>query len=151
MERISDEIFIKNKYDYDKIIALKICDGDFYLVGYMTSADYFRIKKPKYRSHYLLDRNILMINESPKLAIADNREYNSGLECLHILNDNGVPIKMEDSTITDYEKFLSLVENHGNDPNDHDIFITDSHELAQIIDSLKDGEYVFIFRDYILN
>ena len=150
MERISDEIFIKNRYDYDKIIALKICDGDFYLIGYMEDADQYKIKKPKYPSAYLLDKDILMINEAPKEAIENNPEYNR-MECLYILNDNEVTVKMEDSTITPYEKFLSLVENHGNDSNDHDIFITDSHELAQIIDSLKDGGYVFIFNDLVLS
>lgn len=150
MERISDEIFIKNRYDYDKIIALKICDGDFYLIGYMEDADHYKIKKSKYRSKYLLDKDMLMIDETPKEAIETNSEYDS-MEHLYVLNGYGVPVKLEDSTISAYEKFLSLVENHGNDPNDHDIFITDSHELAQIIDSLKDGEYVFIFRDFILN
>ena len=148
MERISDETFCRGNYEYDKIIALHIQNDGYYFLGWMEDAQEYKIQMSRYPWMYKLSEDDLIVNENPYTAIIENPQFNC-MECLYILDSNGKPAYDEDKNINAYEKFLSIANNHGSDSEDHDIFITTTHEFSDICDSLRPGDYVFIFDDII--
>ena len=146
MNRVSDDVFYTAGFDLDKIIALKIENEDCHFLGWMEDAEGYKIQMATHPERYILDRDALMVNEDPYESIINNDEFNS-MTCYYILDDDGQPSYEEDKDINEYQKFLSLIENHGEDSDDHDIFVTTKREFANLCDVLKDGEYIFIFED----
>ena len=136
MRRMSDGTFIAEQPDMDGIYAIRIKNGEFYIVGWMESVENYNMRIVKKPEEGLLDRDCFSDIDSLNLSIVT------------ALND------MEIDTINSsspYQEFLSHVRNYERngicDEDDHDIFIFTEKELYAIVDALRDGDYVLVIEN----
>lgn len=151
MRRIGDEKFIRLRPDADKVVAVRIKDGEFYFLAWMENASHYRIKQAMDPDGYLMDREALIADGDIFSCVQCTEGYNN-MYVLYGLDDDGTVVYGEDRLyINEYEKFLSLISNYERngkqDANDHDIFLLTTDELSGICDALRDGGYVFVVED----
>lgn len=134
MKRISDEKFIEMKPDKDRVIALKIEKEEFYFVGWMENAPNYDMQIAMNVLQCKLDREFLIGGGDLFETIQSCDGYNN----MYVLRD------LKDA----YRKFLSCIKcyerNGRKNTDDHDIFQVTVDEIIDVIDALRDGEYIFI-------
>lgn len=138
MKRYSDEKFINSRHDKDKVIALRVKNGEFYFIGWMEDAENYAMQIAKNVDSCELCRDTVVGMGDIYVAITNCEGYN-----------NVYNISQSDSKdyINEYEMFLSFVkpyERNGVSDGDHDIFILSKDEFSSISDALRDGDYVFM-------
>ena len=153
MNRISDERFLKMKYNADNIVGIRIKDGEFYFIGWMENADNYKIQMPENGNGLLLSRDSIMFDGNLYDAIITADGYNNMLY-LYETDDDGHLIHENEKIFPDaYAEFLTLIDCYTRDgkteDDDHDIFITTKEEFSNVCDALRDGDYIFIFSDGI--
>jgi hypothetical protein len=151
MRRISDRGFWEQLCPMDRVFALRIQEGEFYFLGWMEDAQNYRIMVPKDPMQCQLSRDLLLLGE-PYTAI----EACDGYQRCYLAyetNEEGHPVQEDDAAFENaYEAFLSYVnpyERNGivSSDDDHEIFLLGMDEFAAIVDSLRDGDYVFLIDD----
>lgn len=151
MKTISDKKFIKKQYDRDSIVALRIKNDNLYFLAWMENAEHYKIQKAIDTDEYLLDKHTMLITKNVFYTILNNTQYN----CMYLLYETDDNHKLindhEKSFKNEYEQFLTLVENGAssditNKP-EHNILMLTQKEFCSICNILKDGDYVFIFKD----
>lgn len=151
MNRISDEKFIDMAYDEDKIVGIRVKDGEFYFLAWMEDAPHYKIQQAMNTDGYLMDRTGLIVDGDIFSSVQATKEYDS-MWLLYRMDDEG---NLEDEDDKQYknahEKFLTLIncyERNGvSDESDHDILMLSKDELSSICDMLRDGDYVLIVTD----
>ena len=151
MQRISDELFVKQEYDPDKIVAVRVKDGEFYFLAWMENAPHYKIQQAQSSDGYLMDRTGLVVDGDIFETVQATKEYNN-MYLLYCTNDDGEFENEDDAQYQNaHEMFLTLVncyERNGvSDVDDHDIIMLSKEELSMICDMLRDGDYVFIIED----
>lgn len=151
MHRISDELFVTREYDMDKIVAIRVKNGEFYFLAWMEDAPHYKIKKARGSDGYLMDRCSIIFDGDIFSAVEQTEEYNK-MDLLYCMDDNGVLSESADKTFSNaYEKFLTLVncyERNGlSDEDDHDILVLTEEDLSSFCDVLRDGDYILIVTD----
>lgn len=136
MKRISDEKFIETQPDKDRVIALKVEKGEFYFVGWMENAPNYDMQIAMDALRCKLDREYLIGGGDLFETIQSCDGYNN----MYVSRS----IRERDA----YRKFLSYIkcyERSGQEnTDDHDIFQVTTDEIIDLIDALRDGEYIFI-------
>jgi hypothetical protein len=150
MKRVSDERFVETAYNEDKIVAIRVKNGDFYFLAWMENAENYKIQKAKSDDGYLMTRDLVVDGDIYR-EITNTKEYDD-MVLLHQTDDEGCLINEDESKYANvHEEFLQLVrcyERNGvHDESDHDIFMLTKNELSSICDSLRDGDYVLIVTD----
>lgn len=132
MKRISDDMYTKHYKDC-LAIGLRIYNNNAYILGIRTDST----RRFPYKIHTYLPKN-----RTPVLINMEN---------LIATSDITPEIPWDELTKTDKDvtEFLSYIKNHErnnkHDENDHDIFIINNpEELSEVIDVLRDGDYLFI-------
>lgn len=136
MRRMSDGTFIAEQPDMDGIYAIRIKNGEFYIVGWMDVAAIYNMQIVTNPEDCLLDldcfSDINSLNLSIATAIIDKKT--------DTINSS-----------SPYQEFLSHVRSYASggssDEDDHDIFIFAEKELYAIADALRDGDYVFVIEN----
>jgi hypothetical protein len=151
MQRISDELFVKQKYDPDKIVAVRVNNGEFYFLAWMENALHYKIQQAQNANGYLMDRTNLIFNGDIFAAVQSVKEYNN-MYLLYCIDDNGNLEDEDDARYeNEYEMFLTLVNCYERNgigvKDDHDILMLSKEELSSICDMLRDGDYIFIVED----
>lgn len=151
MQRISDELFVKQAYDLDKIVAVRVKDGEFYFLAWMENAPHYKIQQAMSSDGYLMDRGGLIFDGDIFSSVQATKEYNN-MYLLYRTDDNGNFEDEDDAKFQNaHEMFLTLVncyERNGvSDVDDHDILMLSKDELSSICDMLRDGDYIFIVTD----
>ena len=151
MRRISDDMFREMEYDLDKIVGIRVKDGEFYFLAWMENAPHYKIQKAMSENGYLLDRAGIMFDGNLYDAITTCDGYNN-MYLLYNTDDEGdvtdeAAAQFEDA----YDMFLSLIKcyerNGSSDVDDHDIIMLSKDELSSFCDILRDGDYIFIVED----
>ena len=136
MRRMSDGTFIAEQPDMDGIYAIRIKNGEFYIVGWMDVAATYNMQIVTNPEDCLLDRDCFSDIDSLNLSIAT------------AIIDKKIDTKNSSSP---YQEFLSHVRNYERNgicgEDDHDIFVFTEKELYAIIDALRDGDYVFVIKN----
>lgn len=136
MRRMSDGTFIAEQPDMDGIYAIRIKNGEFYIVGWMDVAAIYNMQIVTNPEDCLLDRDCFSDIDSLNLSIAT------------AINDMEIDAINSSSP---YQEFLSHVRSYArggsSDEDDHDIFIFAEKELYAIADALRDGDYVFVIEN----
>jgi hypothetical protein len=150
MERVSDERFIKMAYDKDKIVAMRVKNGDFHFLAWMENAEHYKIQKTKSDDGYRMTRDLLIDGDIYR-EVTNTKEYNNML-LLYRTDDEGHLVNKDESRYSNaYEEFLTLVKcyerNGVSDEADHDILVLTKNELSTVCDLLRDGDYVLIITD----
>lgn len=151
MQRISDETFVKMEYDMDKIVAIRVKDGEFYFLAWMENAPHYKIQQAMNTDGYLMDRSGLIFDGNIFDCVQATDDYNH-MNLLYCMDDNGNLGNEDDEQYKNaHEKFLTLVncyERNGmSDEDDHDILILTKEELSSFCDILRDGDYVLIVEE----
>ena len=154
MKRLSDEAFVgMQKGSYDKIIAIRIEDGDFYFLGWMEDAENYAIQIPVNSYSCMLDRDAVVGCGDIISAIESCDGYNNILYDWEMDSSGNVLHGANEKYLNAYDCFLSYVncyEKDGlSDPDDHDIFCLNADEFNNIIDALRNGDYIFVLDDQI--
>lgn len=146
MNRLSDELFVKEQPNPDIVTGIRIKNGDFFLLAYMEDAEHYRIKQAKTPGGYEIFRPGIVGDGELDCSPADNNMY-----VLYETDDNGNPINPEEAKYENaYAYFLTLInpyERNGVTDGDHDIFELSKDELSSICDALRDGDYVLIINE----
>lgn len=136
MRRMSDGTFIGEQPDMDNVYAIRIKNGEFYIIGWMESVMNCTMEIVKKPEDSLLDRDCFSDIDSLNTSIATSVN-NKQVETINSTNP--------------YQEFLSHVRNYERngirDEDDHDIFVLAEEELYAIIDALRDGDYVFVIKN----
>lgn len=132
MKRISDNMYIEHYMDC-RAIGLRIYNNNPYILGIRTE----RKKGFPFKIHTYLPKN-----GTPVLINRDNLIATGDIE-------HEIPWNELKKTDKDAAELLSLIKNHErnnkHDKNDHDIFIiSNPEELSEVIDVLRDGDYLFV-------
>lgn len=148
MKRISDELFITEHFDLDNIIAIRIENGEFYFLGWMENAEHYSIQMMSNYHSAKLDRD-LVLGDSLYNAITTSEGYDQHVFYAWIMDDHGKLVQKGDLEYdSPYARFLSFIRNYErngiSDQNDHDIFCISKEEFRQVMDALRDGDYVFV-------
>ena len=151
MQRISDELFKNMKYDRDKIVGIRIKDGEFYFLAWMENAEHYKIQKAVAEDGYLLDREGIMFDGNLYDNIMNCDGYNN-MNLLYVTDDNGNLENEDDKRFADeYDEFLSLIKcyerNGVYDADDHDIIMLTKDELSSFCDMFRDGDYILLVTD----
>lgn len=142
MKRIFDETFKFGIYNPDRIVAIRIKNGEMYFLAWMEDAQNYKVQKAVYPESCVIDIGNLMLTGDLKKCIMETDGYNKMYNLY----------TTDDAELSMYEYFLSLVscyksQNGTSDEEDHDIFVVTKTELSQICDVLRDGEYIIILSD----
>lgn len=136
MRRMSDGTFIAGQPDMDGIYAIRIKNGEFYIVGWMDVAAIYNMQIVTNPEDCLLDRDCFSDIDSLNLSIVT------------AINDTEIDTINSSSP---YQEFLSHVRNYERNgicgEDDHDIFLVTEKELYAIADALRDGDYVFVIEN----
>ena len=136
MRRMSDGTFIAEQPDMDGIYAIRIKNGEFYIVGWMDVAAIYNMQIVTNPEDCLLDLDCFSDIDSLNLSIAT------------AIIDKKIDTKNSSSP---YQEFLSHVRNYERNgtcgEDDHDIFLVTEKELYAIADALRDGDYVFVIEN----
>ena len=119
-----------------------IDNGKIFFIGWMENAENYAIQMSNSISDSELDKNKLLGGASMYDCITSNPGYND----MHYAceKENGKFINTADAACkNEYERFLTLVDSATGEKN-HKIFCIIPSEIKYIIDSLRDGNYVFI-------
>lgn len=148
MKRISDEKFVDMAYDEDKIVAIRVKDGEFYFLAWMENAPHYKIQQAMKPDGYLMDRAGLIFDGDIFSCVQETKEYNA-MYLLYQTDDAGNLKDESDKQFKNvYEKFLTLIncyERNGvSDESDHDILMLTKEELSSFCDMLRDGDYILI-------
>ena len=112
----------------DNLVAVRIENGDFNLIGVRRD-----------RKDYISNEPVSL--ERDDLMMYPEEGYTKVfLELFDTLNNN-ISDASEDKlldSVKDYER------NGKSDTDDKDIFEVEQFELADIIDALRDGDYIFV-------
>lgn len=151
MKRISDGNFIAQQYDADKVVGIRVKNGEFYFLAWMENAPHYKIQQATNPNGYLLDRCRLMFDGDIYNCIIETEGYNN-MYLLYETDDEGKLLHAEDKVFANaHEKFLTLINcyerNGTSDPYDHDILILTKDELGHFCDLLRDGDYILIVED----
>lgn len=136
MRRMSDGTFIAEQPGMDGIYAIRIKNGEFYIVGWMDVAAIYNMQIVTNPEDCLLDRDCFSDIDSLNLSIVT------------AINDTEIDTINSSSP---YQEFLSHVRNYERNgicgEDDHDIFLVTEKELYAIADALRDGDYVFVIEN----
>lgn len=151
MNRVSDELFVKEQYDPDKIVAVRVKDGEFYFLAWMENAPHYKIQQAQNSDGYLMDRTGLVSDGDIFATVQAVKDYNH-MYLLYCMNDDGELENEEDAQYENaHEMFLTLVNCYERNgvvaAEDHDILMLSKDELSMICDMLRDGDYIFIMED----
>lgn len=151
MRRMSDALFLNNKPDPDNVYAVRIKNGEFYMLALMENAEHYRIRQPKNYEQCRLLRDVVVSEGDLFAAFQNSDGYDTPSYLLYEMDDDGLVIRNEEKIFhTEYEEFLSLADCYTrdgvSDENDHDIFELSKDELSAISDALRDGDYIFIIQ-----
>lgn len=148
MVKISDKAFATIPYlpegevDKDNIYALRIDNGKIFFIGWMENAENYAIQMSNSVADSELDKNKLLDGASMYDCITSNPGYNDMYYAWE--KENGKFINPADAACNnEYERFLTLIDSATGEKN-HKIFCIIPSEIKYIIDSLRDGNYVFI-------
>lgn len=135
MKRISDDTY-REHYKNSRAIGLRIKNNNLYIIGIRTEQTK-DIRFP-YDVHTYLPKN-----ENPPIHIIMDYLISTGNL------KSAIPWNKLEKTDKNITEFLSHIKNHEingkHDKNDHDIFIINNEsELSEIIDVLRDGDYLFV-------
>lgn len=137
MIRINDDAFKTTEPIMDNVIAIRIQESNMYFLGWMECAERYNIMIANHTERNLLGLDSFSDAESLYNDIVSCDGYN---DCSLIAAKNP------------YSEFLSYIncfEKDGlADTNDHEIFCFTSAELYAIVDSLRDGDYIFIIDNF---
>ena len=146
MRKINDSIFVTMQYDPDKIVGIRVYNGDLYFIAYMEDAVHYKIKQAMNSNGYLLDKTALLLDGDIFTCIENIEHYNH-MYILYELDDEENLICEDDKDFLNaHDKFLSLL-NYKWNKEEHEIFILTQKELAGLCDALHDGDYVFILTE----
>ena len=148
MKRLSDKKFIEMKPDMDKVVAIRIKNGDFYFIGWMEEAEQYSIQIADDINKCMLDRSELIVNGNVYEAITHCNGYDN-LRYVWEKDSTGNLINTDDRKYDNaYQRFLSFVKcyerNGVASENDHDILLISEDEISNVSDLLRDGDYVWI-------
>lgn len=151
MRRISDETFVSANLDMDKIVAIRVKDGEFYFLAWMENAPHYKIQQAQSSGGYLLDRTGLIFDGDVFASVQAVKDYNH-MYLLYCTDDDGNLEDEDDAQYKNaYEKFLTLVNCYERNgiaaENDHDILILSKEELGSFCDLLRDGDYILVIED----
>lgn len=138
MEFMTVDKFLYDKPYYNNIIALRVQDEKVYFVGWMEDAENYKISWMNKGNE--LDLSSLLLNYNLYKEITELPGYNT-MEYGWKTDDDGNVISEEESE-DEYQAFIDLL-NDG-----YKIFDIGKYEICDIIDSLKDGDYVFIIEGF---
>lgn len=138
MEFMTVDKFLYDKPYYNNIIALRVQDEKVYFVGWMEDAKNYKISWMNKGNE--LDLSSLLLNYNLYKEITELPGYNT-MEYGWETDDDGHVISEEESE-DEYQAFIDLL-NDG-----YKIFGIGKYEICDIIDSLKDGDYVFIIEGF---
>lgn len=148
MVKISDKAFATIPYlpegevDKDNIYALRIDNGKIFFIGWMENAENYAIQMSNSVADSVLDKSKLLDGASIYDCITSNPGYNDMYYACK--KENGKFINPADAACkNEYERFLTLIDSATGEKN-HKIFCIVPSEIKYIIDSLRDGNYVFI-------
>lgn len=137
MIRVDDDTFKEAKPDMDNIIAIRIQSGNIYFLGWMECAENYNIMITNHPENNSLNLDSFSDEESLYNDIVSCDGYN---DCSLITAKN---------PYSDFLSYINCFEKDGQaDTNDHEIFCFTSAELYAIVDSLRDGDYVFIIDNF---
>lgn len=137
MIRIDDGTFKETKPDMDNIIAIRIQNDNIYFLGWMECAENYNIVIANHPERNPLDLDSFSYPDSLYNDIVNSDGYN---DCSLISSND--PYKEFLSWIRCYEKDLAR------DKDDHDIYWLKESELYAIVDTLRNGDYIFIIDDF---
>lgn len=149
MRRISDEKFVDMPpYTADKVVGIRVKDGEFYFIAWMEDAPHYKIQKAMDPDGYLLNREHLIVDGDIFSAVQATDRYNN-MYLLYCTDDSGNLINEDESKyFNEYDEFLALIKpyerNGVSDESDHDILLLDRNELSSFCDLLRDGDYILI-------
>ena len=119
---------VSNVFWQQRAVAVRIENGDFYLLGVRVDSKDHVLKNPT-----PLDRS--------DMIVPDSNGYLPYL--LDIANENGA-----DKYPANKNNLIKIVRcyarNGYSDEDDRDIFVLEDDELAALIDALRDGDYMFV-------
>lgn len=152
MQRWSDERFIEEKYNMDKIAAVRVMNGEFYFIAWMEVSPDYSIKAAKNVENCRINPDYIILMGDIMQGIYDSDGYGEPCYILYETDSDGNPVKGDDRECgSSYEVFLSLVKCHErngvSDKDDHDIFFLTKDEVSSICVVLRDGEYVFVINE----
>ena len=146
MKTITDNTFLKEQYNLESIVGVRIYNGNIYFLAWMEDAIDYKIQKVMNHAGYLLDKTSLMLDGDIFTCIANTVDYED-LYSLYEVDENQNPIHEEDKAFANtYEKFLSLMKYKLN-TKEHIIILLTQAELAGlcgVCEILRDGDYIFV-------
>ncbi|MBQ6856395.1 MAG: hypothetical protein IJO13_04750 [Lachnospiraceae bacterium] len=143
MKRLSKETFINGNYG-EKCYAIQIRGSEFYFLGQIDewpdseNECGFRIFMPQ-KGEIRLDR-IALGEGIIDVTLSDDYEGTPMTYCYET--------KEEEQKQTVYESLLDLIKpytlNERSDEDDYDIFMMNNQEISELIDALRDGDYIIV-------
>lgn len=148
MKRYTKKMFLAEKPNQDRVIAIRIKDGEFYFLAWMENAEHYRIQAAQNSNGYLMDKGFLLSTGDIYEAVQSTEEYNS-MDVLYQIDDYGDAI---DTEYTDeYDRFLSLFAfgEFAQSRTNYWFHIIglSSNELQDFGETFRDGDYIFIMNE----
>lgn len=135
MRRISAETFRNAKFD-ENVTAIRIMDGEIYFIAWFEDTENYNMilaNKP-----ILLDRSVCMLSSMVE-AVCGSDGWNRAMSTRVITASD------RESEILEY--INPYTRNNKSDEDDYEIFIMSLNEWQQILDSLRDGDYIIILNE----
>ncbi len=135
MKRISAEVFRNTKFD-ENVTAIRIEDGEIYFLAWFEDTENYNMvlaNKP-----ILLDRSICMLNSMVE-AVCWSEGWQRAMSTKVIATFD------RESEILEY--INPYIRNGKSNEDDYEIFIMSLSEWQNILDSLRDGDYIIILNE----
>lgn len=141
-------MFLAEKPNQDRVVAVRIKDGEFYFLAWMENAEHYRIQAAQKSNGYLMDKGFLFRTGDIYEAVQSTEEYNS-MDVLYQIDDCGNA--METEFTDEYDRFLALFA-FGKFAQSRTIDLLDiisisSNEFHNFGETFRDGDYIFIVDD----
>lgn len=143
MKKYTDKMFLAEKPNQDRVVAVRIKDGEFYFLAWMVNAERYRIQYADNHNGYLMDREYLLKTGDIRKAVQKTGRY---MDVLYRIGANGNSIDKEFAD--EYERFLSLFTfgrfSASRITAWYGIIGLSENELRDFGGDFHDGDYIFI-------
>lgn len=143
MKKYTDKMFLAEKPNQDRVVAVRIKDGEFYFLAWMVNAERYRIQSADNLNGYLMDREYLLKTGDIRKAVQKTGKY---MDVLYRIGANGNSIDKEFAD--EYERFLSLFTfgrfSASRITAWYGIIGLSENELRDFGEDFHDGDYIFI-------
>lgn len=133
-------MFVNLPYmDLNYVYAVQVMNNAVYLLGYMEDSEHYKIKKIRNPYAYKLEgldfEDIKRIRE---------KDYKDNIRTVYNLDDNGDLMDEVVDCINERYMFLRMVNPVGKTDERAILLFESTNEFHNIVDLLKDGDYIII-------